>query len=113
MRRWIHRHNRCLCITILRLGRRQVELVFAPHGEVIEPHVHQQADCTLVILGGEMEGTIADRKGKTGWYDFLRRFKIPAGVTHSATVTGRFVLFANFERWLTDPTSAAIDFKSS
>ncbi len=118
----IHRHNGCIAITLFRFGRRQLELVYCPAGEVIEPHVHQHIDSTLVMLGGEIKGGIAPfldglamdwdhwRHGKTGWYDFGRRFKIPAGTLHYAKVTGRFCLFLNYEKWDSKPTSAAVDF---
>lgn len=108
----IHRHNRCIGLILIRIGTRQLELWFCPRGEVIEPHSHPHIDSTLIILGGEMDGDINGRRGKTGWYDFLRRFKIPAGTVHSAVVTGRFCLFANYERWVGKPTSAAIDFET-
>ncbi len=112
----IHRHNGCIAITLFRFGRRQLELVYCPAGEVIEPHVHQHVDSTLVMLGGEIEGGIIFspfggwKIGRTGWYDFGRRFDIPAGVYHYAKVTGRFCLFLNYEKWDSKPTSAAVDF---
>lgn len=109
--RFVHRHNGCVAFVVFRFRRCQVELVWCPRGEVIEPHVHHKIDSTLIILGGEMDGRIGEgRRGRTGWYDFGRRFHIPAGTVHDTTVTGRFCLFANVERWTGDPTSAAVDF---
>lgn len=109
----MHRHNGCICFTLFRFGTRQLELVWCPKGEEIEAHVHHQIHSTLIIIGGEMEGWIGERHGKTGWYDFLRRFSIPAGTVHRAKVTGRFCLFMNFERWTGKPSSAAVDFAAS
>jgi len=111
--KWMHRHNGCIGFTLFRFGRKQLELWYAPKGEEIEPHIHKKIDSTLIILGGEMEGNIAGHKGKTGWYDFLRRFKIPAGTVHSAKVTGRFCLFLNYEKWTGKPSSAAKDFTAA
>lgn len=86
--------------------------MWCPRGEEIEAHVHHHIHSTLIILGGEMEGWIGERHGKTGWYDFLRRFHIPAGTVHRAKVTGKFFLFANYEKWDGKPSSAAVDFAS-
>lgn len=110
--KWIHRHNRCIGVTVFRFGKTQLELWFCPGGEQIEPHFHQDIDSTLIMLGGELEGNINGRVGRTGWYDFLRRFHIPAGTVHSAKVTGWFCLFANLERWSGQPSSAAVDFQT-
>lgn len=59
-----------------------------------------------------MFGTIGTRKGwVSAKEDFLRRFHIPAGVTHSAEVDS-FTVFLNIETWRegTSVTSAATDF---
>lgn len=109
----IHRHNGCIGITLFRIGRRQLEVFWCPSGEVIEPHFHKHVDSTLIMLGGELEGKIGDRTGRTGWYNMFRCFHIPAGTVHCATVTGRFCLFANYEKWVGNPTSAAVDFIES
>lgn len=106
----IHRHNKCVGLTLFRFGKRQLEIWWCPKGEEIESHIHQNIDSTLIILGGEMDGWIGSRHGRTGWYDFLRRFHVPAGTPHRAKVTGSFCLFANYERWSCKPSSAAIDF---
>lgn len=109
----IHRHNRCRGITLFRFGQRLVELWYCPKGEIIEPHSHEHFNSTLIMLGGEIEGTIGFRTGRTGWYDFGRRFFIPAGTCHQAKVVGNFCVFLNYERWWdVKPTSAAIDFVS-
>lgn len=108
----INRHNGCIAVTLLRFGSRQVELVYCPKGEVIEPHVHEHIDGAMVMLAGELDGKIGDRSGRTGWYDFGRVFRVPRNCVHSASVVGRFCIFLNYERWIgQNPTSAAIDFK--
>lgn len=106
----VNKHNRCVAIKLFRFRRTLVELVYCPAGEVVEPHHHDHVDGTMIMLGGEIIGTIGDRTGFTGGCDFLRRFRIPRGVVHSCVVTGRFFLFLNIERWDCAPTSAAIDF---
>lgn len=107
----IERHNRCIGVKLFRLGVWQLELWFAPRGEFIEPHSHRQIDSTLVFLWGHILGTIGDKTGTVSYRDALRRFAIPAGVTHSATVYSPFCLFLNWEKWKTSNiTSAAIDF---
>lgn len=111
--KWMHRHNGCIGFTLFRFGKRQLELWYCPKDETIEAHVHDHIHSTLIILGGEMEGWIGERHGKTGWYDFMRRFHIPAGTVHRAKVTGRFCLFANYEVWTGTPTSAAVDFTAT
>jgi hypothetical protein len=109
----INRHNGCIAITLFKFGNKQLELVYCPKGEVIEPHVHEHIDGTMIMLGGEAFGTIGDQSGFTGWYDIGRRFKVPRNCSHHATVTGRFFLFLNYEKWTGQtPTSAAIDFKA-
>lgn len=106
----IHRHQRCIGLTLFRWGKRQCELWFVPKGEFIEPHSHPSMDGTVVFLYGRMLGDIG---GKVGWVtgkDFLRCFNISAGVTHSAA-TSTFTMFLNIENWITRPSSAAIDFR--
>lgn len=106
------RHNRVRGVRIWKWGTFQIEVWFCPKEEFIEPHVHQRIDSTLVLLAGEMLGTIRD---KTGWVrcpeDRFRKFHVPAGTVHSAKI-GRFCVFANIERWgwTGDVTSAADDF---
>lgn len=109
----IYRYRHCVGITLFRLGRRKLEVWFCPGGEVIEPHSHPHIDSRLIIIAGSMTGEIGDRKGRTGWWDFLRAFVIPAGTIHGATITGRFCVFANLETWESgyDITSAAVDFE--
>lgn len=64
------------------------------------------------MIWGRMFGRIGKR---SGWVsakeDFLRRFEIPAGVTHSAE-TDSFTVFLNVETWKegSSVTSAATDF---
>lgn len=106
----IKRHNGCRGLTLWRWGRFQIELWFAPKGEVIEPHIHSRIDSSIVFLVGSMVGTIGGKTGLLEWpADCFRRFNVPAGVKHSATITA-FCMFANVERWKGDVTSAADDF---
>jgi hypothetical protein len=62
------------------------------------------------MIAGGMRGKIGDKEGYVGWWDFLRVFKVPKGVVHSADIRF-FCLFANWETWDTDEvSSAATDF---
>lgn len=106
----IHRHNRCVGITVFKFGKRQIELWFVPRLEKIEPHFHKHCDSVIIPILGSMVGCIGNKSGKTGWWDLGRRFHIPAYVFHSATTAKSFCLFLNFEKWDTQPTSASIDF---
>jgi hypothetical protein len=106
----INKHSGCTAIVLFRLGSRQLELVWCPGGAIIENHVHANIDGTMIFLAGELHGNIAGNYGKTGWYDFGRRFSVPHGTVHGAKITGRFCLFLNWEKWTGKPTSAAIDF---
>lgn len=105
----ICRHNRCIGIRLFRWKRWQLEIWFAPKGEVIERHVHRRIDSTIIMLAGGMWGSIGERIGYVGWEDIGRRFPIPHGVAHGATVN-KFCLFANLEHWTHNVTSAAEDF---
>lgn len=59
-----------------------------------------------------MEGTIGGNTGLVDSRDMFRRWKIPAGVKHSAH-TFRFTVFANWEKWIGEPSSAADDFTAA
>lgn len=106
----IHRHNRCLGLTLFRWGRRQVEIWFCPKGEIIERHSHAKIDSRIILMCGRMFGDIGTR------YGHPRKFKsylIPAGTGHGAKVERRCI-FLNIETWKprASVTSAAIDFES-
>ncbi len=107
----IHRFQRCVGFRLLRLGRWQVELWLCPRGEVIPAHTHSYFDGRLIFLGGRMRWRMAGKTKEVGWFDVLRSWKVPAGVSHGATVTGWCGAFLNVERWAVEPTSAAIDFE--
>lgn len=107
MRSLFHRHGKSIGITLFRSGRLQIELWLCL--EDVEPHVHHQIDSTIIWIGGRMLGTIGGRSKELGWRQLGHRYAIPAKVKHSAKIH-TFGLFANIERWKTDPTSAAIDF---
>lgn len=109
----IERHNRCIGIKLFRYGKFQLELWFAPRGEMIEPHCHPHIDCSLTFLWGSIVGTIGNKTGPVSYRDILRSFSIPAGVTHSAEVKSAFCLFLNWEKWKSETvTSASIDFQT-
>lgn len=106
----LRRHNKVRGIRLWKWGNFQVEVWFAPAGEIIEPHVHQNIHSTIVFLAGDMVGRIQERVGVLKWpADSFRRFRVPAGTVHEARI-GKFCIFANIERWSAPPTSAAEDF---
>lgn len=106
------RSHGCFGLKLFRWKRKQLELWFCPGGTVIPDHVHKQIEVEMLIVAGCMNGRIGDRRGPVGWRDLLRRFYIPSGTVHGATVTGRFCLFASLETWKKGSavTSAALDF---
>lgn len=109
----IEKHNRCIGVKLFRFRQWQLEMWFCPRKEVIEPHSHRNIDSTLIFLWGRITGTIGDKTGPVSYRDIFRRFPIPAGVTHTATVHSPFCVFLNWERWKTsDVTSAALDFQT-
>jgi len=102
----MRRHNRCRGLRIWKWNSFQIEVWFCPKGEVIEPHVHNRIDSKIVLLFGYMIGRIA---GRLGHAKLFKAYPIPAGMVHTAEIS-RFSIFANFERWRGEPTSAAEDF---
>lgn len=105
----IRKHKRCRGLRIWKWNSLQVEVWFCPSFEYIEPHVHERIDSTIVMLLGDMAGTIGK---ETGLVRHWKRYRVPAGVKHSASV-GLFCIFANVERWQGEPTSAADDFTAA
>ena len=58
---------------------------------------------------GSMRWKMGDKsKHVTTWHCGWSK-PVPAGVSHSA-VADTFAVFINFEKWQSNPTSAAIDF---
>lgn len=55
---------------------------------------------------GHMVGTIGPSMGDAKTW---KRYAVPAGVRHSALAKTN-CMFINFERWTSEPTSAADDF---
>ena len=110
----IHRHDKCIGITLWKWGHFQIELWCVPSMETIESHCHPSIDSTLIFLFGRMFGRIGERQGWVSNADCLRRFAIPAGIEHSAT-TAKFTAFLNIERWRagSNVTSASVDFRVS
>jgi hypothetical protein len=107
----IHRHNRCVGLTLFRFGCHQIELWLCPRLERIEPHSHPHIDCRLIVLFGRMLGTIGKKSGLVDWRKWFRVFNVAPGVSHSAHILS-FTAFLNIETWTVNPTSAAIDFQA-
>lgn len=103
-----HRHDSNIGVTLFRWNKLQVELWLCL-GDV-RPHVHENIESTIIWLGGRMLGTIGDRTKQLTWKQAGHRYPVTAGTVHSAKVQ-TFGLFANIERWKSQPTSACIDFK--
>lgn len=107
----ILRHGRCLGLRLFRLGRKQLEVWFAPKDERIESHVHRNMDSKIVLLVGRVWGT---NGSKTGRVHAFTSYLISAGTPHSAyTLTA--CAFLNFETWMEQKaiSSACIDFESA
>ena len=106
----IHRHDKCIGITLWRRKRKSLELWFCPSGAIILPHIHEHIDSVIIMLAGGMWGRIGLRSRYVGWRDIFRRFPVPRRMVHSAVIN-HFCLFANWESWDTDDvTSASEDF---
>ena len=104
----VHRHNRCVGITLFKWGRKKLEVWFCPKDEEIEDHVHRHIDSVIVLLFGYMRGKIDFTAGHVQPW---RRYPVPHCTTHSA-LTLSFCVFANWETWTgdVDVTSASVDF---
>lgn len=108
----VHRHGRCVGITLFRWGRHKLELWFCKEGEVIESHVHENIHSKIVVLLGGMSGHIGSKYGNPKKF---RVFSVPAGVRHGAVIRSQgMCVFANFETWKegVPMTSAADDFSA-
>lgn len=120
MKRFFQQRFGCYGLT-LPLGRRtQVELWFAPRDSVIPMHTHPHIESHLMFLGGAMTWELSwphddfcrvEHRKRMGWRQLFRSFRVAPNCRHGALTTGRFGLFANFERWLPGApmTSAAVD----
>lgn len=110
----INRYNRCRSLSFA-IRCFQVEFWFCPKGEVIPEHRHPQIDSYVLALAGSMRWKLGDRvravcgplrvrsSGRLG----IGGHRVRQGESHGATVVGRFGLFAVFQRWEGQPTSAA------
>lgn len=97
-------------IRLFRWGKTQAELWLAPGGETLPMHTHTHCSSRIIYLLGKMTFWFGPHSCDLSMRSFLKNFVIPAGAPHGGQVTGRFVLFINFERWNSTPTSAAHDF---
>lgn len=87
------------------------ELWFAPKGESVPPHSHDQMDSFVIFLGGRLLWSRGNLTKELGPKQFLHTTRVAAGEAHSFVITGLFGIFINVERWKQKPTSAALDFR--
>jgi len=72
-------------------------------------HRHSRIESLLVFLGGRMQWTLNAKSKVFGWLDVGRMFHVGPDDDHGAVTTGQFGLFANWETWRGDKSSAACD----
>lgn len=105
----ITRFQRCTGIRLFRLFRWQLEVWLCPAGEVIPSHSHAQFDSRIIHLFGTMRWIMGGKSKHVTSYHCGWSKPVPAGVKHAAIALS-FSVFANLERWTSNPTSAATDF---
>lgn len=105
----ITRFQRCVGLRLLRIFKWQLEVWFCPPYEPIPNHVHKECDSRIIHIWGTMLWWVPGKckivtSRNIGWSK-----PVPANMLHGA-YTYSYSIFANWQRWNTKPTSAAIDF---
>ena len=110
-----YKYEQCLVLSFPAFGKYKIEIVYAPPGYSIKPHTHPYQDIKLILLFGH---DIKFFRQKPGGYlisfharvrHVFKTFTICANDIHYFRVSRWPLIFINFERWKSKPTSAAID----
>lgn len=103
--RRIYRHEACWIFRLLKFGRINIELVYAPKGYEIREHNHPSQRIELMFLWGhatfyrrEPTGEVIYKEVKSPWNTF-KIFTIMPFHNHWFEVSTKPLLFLNFERW--------------
>lgn len=107
--------KKCFGLSLPAFGRFKLEFWFICPRYEIKPHSHPNQDIELMLLFGH--NVLLTRNGnekfKAKIWNIFKVFSIPAGVTHTFSVSRFPLIFMNIEKWKVGvkPTSAADDFK--
>ncbi len=124
---FINTYGPCVGITLLRFGRRKIEIFFCPKGYTIPRHSHNDESIELAFLYGHAtfyrkvwkNGSlfhdgyyVIESREVNGVGSLIKTFSIPAGTLHWFSVSDKTLVFINYSHWLpgTKVTSAATDF---
>ncbi len=117
-----HKHEECIGIPILKLGRYYIELWYCKAGYSIKEHYHELQNNRIVFLFGDRitffkRYSINDSEISIKLYfkDFLKSFVIESKCYHRFVNKGRWpFIFINISRFLGNfnPVSASEDFKT-
>lgn len=114
----IQHHESCLGLSLPAIGKYKIEFWYCPSEYEIKPHSHNNVDIKLMFLFGHNTRFFRCKPDGSNLISFLARsrhmfkvFNIYAGNIHWFTVSKFPLIFINFERWKTIPSSAAIDFQ--
>lgn len=115
----IRRHECCVGLSLMNIGRFKIEIWYAPSGYEIKPHRHDHENIRLYFLFGHNVSFFRKRNSNSDWERFDARwyhighgFTIRAGDCHKFCVSKFPLIFMNIEEWLNGkPTSAAEDFQ--
>ena len=113
----LHRYERCLILSFPSIGKYKIEILYLPSGYQIAPHTHDQQDIKLVVLFAHNVRFFRQRPTEglitflAQWRHIFKVFTIRANDIHFFTVSKFPLIFLNFERWHSKPSSAAINLK--
>jgi hypothetical protein len=108
----------CVGLSLPHFGKYKVEFWYAPAGYSIKPHTHPNEDIKLILLFGHdvrfHRRKQEDFLGESFLAKFTNAFKvftINATDEHWFEVSDWPLIFVNFEKWKTEPSSACDDLK--
>lgn len=112
----VKRYESCVGLSLPAIGRYKIEIWWAPKGYSIKPHTHDNVNIKLMFLFGNCirfhrreSNRMLGESVIVRWKDIGRVFNIPAKTEHSFDVCDTPLIFLNFEKWLSKPTSASED----
>jgi hypothetical protein len=114
-----NKHEKCFGISLWRFGNRTAELWFCPPSYQIEEHCHPNQDIELMFISGctvfkRRKSLNSEEEGIAvcSPFDTFTKFTVSRGYYHHFSTGCNWLVFINFARWYTTPTSAAIDFST-
>ncbi len=113
-------HSKCEGYTIFKLFKFQIELWICPPHFECEMHRHPNIKGTLVFLKGSdtiisrirLDNDVLEARTLRFPKYWFRRFYLAPNQYHGFKVGAKPLVFLNFQKWTTTPSSAAVDFQT-